>query len=334
MKKSFPPIAWTAMIILLSITVHAKIYRYISIDAGGMLGLIPAQLLSDIEEKTERPIYQLIDGMIGTSTGSIISALLSTPSKSGKPHSGSEIANFYETHGADIFSTIRESYINNSIRKLFHIEPNYSKANKKYEFYAGPLWKDFKFSDALIKLSILALDATSFEPYIFYSDHPNHQNILIRQAVKGSVAIADVFGTIEIKLPFEGSKIFIDAGNESTGKPAINDPTPYLYQQLKLTLSPKDKAIIYSLGTGYAPTSKKTKDLMKWQEENRDTNISIIRIQPKIEALSGDSDGMWTSLLAADASPEAINNMNDEAYRLMGSREYQSMLSDLKIAAK
>ncbi|HET9061599.1 MAG TPA: patatin-like phospholipase family protein, partial [Acidimicrobiales bacterium] len=46
--------------------------RVLSIDGGGVRGLVPAIVLADIERRTGRRICELFDVVAGTSTGAII----------------------------------------------------------------------------------------------------------------------------------------------------------------------------------------------------------------------------------------------------------------------
>ena len=49
-----------------------KEFRILSIDGGGVRGIIPACFLSKIEEKIGKPIHEYFDLICGTSTGGII----------------------------------------------------------------------------------------------------------------------------------------------------------------------------------------------------------------------------------------------------------------------
>jgi uncharacterized protein len=75
--------------------------RVLSIDGGGIRGLIPAVLCERIEEWAGVPIYQLFDLIAGTSTGGIIAMGLAFP-----PHGkrAGELADFYRKDGKEIFS--------------------------------------------------------------------------------------------------------------------------------------------------------------------------------------------------------------------------------------
>src|SRR3954454_2165256 len=77
--------------------------RILSIDGGGIWGLIPATLLDHIERKTGRPICELFDLIAGTSTGGIIALALTMPGDAGKPRwSAADLVGVYECGGGTI----------------------------------------------------------------------------------------------------------------------------------------------------------------------------------------------------------------------------------------
>jgi uncharacterized protein len=74
-----------------------EIIRILSIDGGGIRGIIPARILERIEEGTEKPATDLFHLIAGTSTGGIIGCGLLR----GKP--AGEMAQLYVARGGDIF---------------------------------------------------------------------------------------------------------------------------------------------------------------------------------------------------------------------------------------
>src|SRR5690554_4752392 len=62
-----------------------SMFRILSIDGGGIRGVIPAMVLTAIEEKAGRPIADLFDLIAGTSTGGIIAVGLAVRDDRGKP---------------------------------------------------------------------------------------------------------------------------------------------------------------------------------------------------------------------------------------------------------
>lgn len=80
--------------------------RVLSIDGGGIRGVIPAVVLADIERRTERPVASLFDFVAGTSTGGILACALTRPSAvgSGSPmYSAASLVDLYLDEGPNIF---------------------------------------------------------------------------------------------------------------------------------------------------------------------------------------------------------------------------------------
>lgn len=83
----------------------AATYRILSIDGGGIRGVIPAAVLAKLEEICSRPIAQLFDLIVGTSTGGILALGLTTPGADGRTpaRSAKDMLRLYAEEGAAIF---------------------------------------------------------------------------------------------------------------------------------------------------------------------------------------------------------------------------------------
>lgn len=77
--------------------------RVLSIDGGGIRGIIPATVLVELERLTGRRIYELFDLLVGTSTGGILSLALTCAQSSGLPRTAAEIRSLYLDRGWRIF---------------------------------------------------------------------------------------------------------------------------------------------------------------------------------------------------------------------------------------
>jgi patatin-like phospholipase/acyl hydrolase len=77
-------------------------YRLLSIDGGGIRGLMPAIVLAEIERRTNKRIWELFDVVAGTSTGGILALALTLGGKGG-PKSARELIQLYEENGNEIF---------------------------------------------------------------------------------------------------------------------------------------------------------------------------------------------------------------------------------------
>jgi len=77
----------------------------LSIDGGGIRGVIPAALLTHIEAKTGKRIAEMFDMIVGTSTGGILAAGLAVEGAKGKPkYTAQELLDLYVDQGRTIFT--------------------------------------------------------------------------------------------------------------------------------------------------------------------------------------------------------------------------------------
>ncbi|MGA1820746.1 MAG: CBASS cGAMP-activated phospholipase [Thermoplasmatota archaeon] len=78
--------------------------KVLSIDGGGIRGIIPSIVLKDIEEITGDRITDLFDLIGGTSTGGLIALGLTKPDEKGRPEfKAKQIMELYEKNGRRIF---------------------------------------------------------------------------------------------------------------------------------------------------------------------------------------------------------------------------------------
>src|SRR5215216_918932 len=78
--------------------------RVLSIDGGGIRGIIPAMILAEIERRTGKRIWELFSLIAGSSTGGIIALGLTKPLEDGQPYTAADLVGLYETEGEHIFS--------------------------------------------------------------------------------------------------------------------------------------------------------------------------------------------------------------------------------------
>lgn len=79
-------------------------YRLLSIDGGGIRGLMPAIVLAEIEKRTGKPISSLFDVIAGTSTGGILALALTLRGGEAPKFSAEKLIDLYGTDGKEIFS--------------------------------------------------------------------------------------------------------------------------------------------------------------------------------------------------------------------------------------
>ncbi|XP_047972969.1 patatin-like protein 2 isoform X1 [Salvia hispanica] len=95
---------------LRSPVLDGKLVTILSIDGGGIRGIIPAKILEFLESELQKldgedaRIADYFDVIAGTSTGGLVTAMLTAPDANNRPiYAAKDIAPFYVEHGPKIF---------------------------------------------------------------------------------------------------------------------------------------------------------------------------------------------------------------------------------------
>jgi len=132
--------------------------RLLCIDGGGILGLIPALILAEIEARAGRPAGQLFDLVSGTSTGGIIACAVAA----GIP--AAQVASLYRQRGREIFGRVLGHRLATG-GGLWG--PQYSAAG--LEAALADVFGDRKLSDCTTALLVPAYDIEARCPVLFKS---------------------------------------------------------------------------------------------------------------------------------------------------------------------
>ena len=149
--------------------------KYIlSLDGGGIRGIIPAMVLSEIENKAGKPISELFDLIAGTSTGGILALGLCKQNNSGAPqYSAKDLIDIYKTRGKDIFSRSLWKGITSTggLSDEKYSEDGLEEVLQDY-FAEEPL------GSALTKVLITSYDIQNRAPLFFKSWKEEHSRVL------------------------------------------------------------------------------------------------------------------------------------------------------------
>jgi uncharacterized protein len=142
--------------------------KVLSIDGGGIRGIIPAMVLNYIEERTGKRIAEMFDFIAGTSTGGILAlGLTKRNSDSAINHepeyTAAELVNFYHKFGRKIFS----EYIPTSVDDL--IQPKFNPKGRQEVL--EDLLGEACIEDALREVLITSYDVELRTPIFFTSNH-------------------------------------------------------------------------------------------------------------------------------------------------------------------
>jgi patatin-like phospholipase/acyl hydrolase len=139
--------------------------KVLSIDGGGIRGLIPALVLAEIERRTHKRTAELFDLVAGTSTGGILACGLTRPGADGAPaFSAEELSEIYLTEGPKIFDRSLLQRIT-SLEGLIDERYPDDGLNSALERFLG----DAQLSDALCDVFVTAYDVEGRFAFFFRS---------------------------------------------------------------------------------------------------------------------------------------------------------------------
>lgn len=99
-------------------------YKVLSIDGGGIRGIIPSMILAEIEKRTGKRIHEMFDLIAGTSTGGIIALGLTMPSEQDSQQAkyyAKDLVELYQKEGQTIFrknGNKLSAVLRNSLEKI------------------------------------------------------------------------------------------------------------------------------------------------------------------------------------------------------------------------
>ncbi len=234
--------------------------RVLSIDGGGIRGIIPLKVLEYIEKKTQKPIHQLFNVIGGTSTGGIIAlGLNSFKPKTNRVYKAYELMDFYTKDAKKLFCPNRLSFWGfvSSMYKAQSIE-----SYLKDKFGATTLLSELPTD---CDVTVYSYDLLKNDPFYFKNrNDPYTASFLVWQAARATSAAPTFFPALELKHG-EDSLSLIDGGMY------INNPALNLLVQAKENRQfqgiKKQNQLLVSLGTGVFNPPRgnlKTKGKLRW----------------------------------------------------------------------
>ncbi len=213
----------------------------LSIDGGGIRGLVPAIWITELERRTNLNSCSMFHMMAGTSTGAIITAGLSMPRKHNTRlprYRCVDIVKLYTTQSDKIFSR-RDSWWT----KIW-MDSKYTDDGRKIFF--NQCFEDVRLPDALTDLVITAVYSGTNATNVFRRSESridHSKNYKIADVLMCTSAAPTYFPSYQLD-----NQIFIDGGVQA------NNPTMIAYAEACRNDINRDNIFILSLGTcDYVP---------------------------------------------------------------------------------
>ncbi len=180
----------------------------LTLDGGGMRGILTIQLLKKLEEVAGIPCHALFDMVTGTSTGGIIAGLIATG------HTAAEIEKLYENLIAEVFK-------GRFLGSRFLNPPAYTKS--KYRMLLSDVIKDISVADACkatsLDLMITSKDMSAAEETFFScfcqengDCYGTYKDVLLRSVLEATMSAPTYFYPLER---------FVDGGTTTYNNPSL-----------------------------------------------------------------------------------------------------------------
>jgi uncharacterized protein len=219
--------------------------RVLSIDGGGIRGLIPALVLADLERRTGRRVFELFDLIAGTSTGGILACALCAPD----PLPASRLVALYEEEGPKIFD-----------RSVFQrIRSGEGLLDEKYDSTAldralEAFLSDKRLSEARPDLIVPAYDMSEPGPYFFKTRKARDEGEDFRwsDVARATSAAPTYFEAYPL-----GERTLVDGGVF-----AVNPAMSALAEVMRF--ENPERVLLLSLGTGQHTRKRSFADIDDW----------------------------------------------------------------------
>lgn len=229
--------------------------RILSICGGGIRGIIPTHVLQYLEKTSKKPIAELFDIIVGTSTGAIASVVLTVPGIDNKPlYSTQDLLNFYNQDGQKIF-------YNPWYHRLLTLDgligPKY-KTSSRYAVlkkYIGETYNDQLLNNVVIPTYAIEEE----KPILFFnwqSTKAEDANYAVVDLLMSAISPPGLFPSVVFGM--KGKRFVLVDG-------AVYANNPELAASLiAMSLYPNKKYILVSLGTGSTDTILPSLNTVDW----------------------------------------------------------------------
>ncbi|XP_059623832.1 patatin-like protein 2 [Cornus florida] len=254
-----------------------KMVTVLSIDGGGIRGIIPGTLLANLESKLQEldgpgaRIADYFDVIAGTSTGGLVTTMLAAPNKNNRPmYAAKDINNFYLQHTPKIFpQTSRRSFMDTVTGLIGAVSgPKYD--GKYLRSLTKELLGDLTIKQTLTNVVIPAFDIKYLQPVIF-STSDGKMNVS-KNALLSDICLSTSAAPTYLPAHYFETK---DADGKTRtfdlidGGVAANNPTLMAishitkeiimgnYEFIEMEPAESKRMLVLSLGTGAAKREEK-----------------------------------------------------------------------------
>ena len=169
--------------------------KIISIDGGGIKGIVGSTILQEIESRLDKPIHEYVDVITGTSTGGLIACGLTIPDENGNPKFNmQDIIDTYNDLGTTVFN-----------RSFWHkIKTLWGLIGPKFPIdglqeVLTEKFGDTKLRDSLTEVIMCTYDLGSGWPVIFSSKNEKLNDASMVDICMGTSSVPTYFPSVQAR---------------------------------------------------------------------------------------------------------------------------------------
>lgn len=312
-------------------SVSQKKFIILTIDGGGVRGVVAARILDEIEKRTGKQIHEMVDIISGNSTGGIIALALVVPNGNGKAkYSASDLVDLYMLRSQEIFPV---SYWHKAKTGFGLWGARYDRSgldNILKEKFSNSL-----LSDTLKPVIVISYSLDRSSPHIWSTYAINNKkspnNYFLRD-IAGATSAAPTYFSPKIITGYDGGACYLNSEANGTktlcyeadgGIYANNPSIVALTSAYKFNPGiGREDIVLISIGTGSVSLSKEVDklkndgvtgwlldanlidvmmsaegDILEWESEI--LGINTKRLQVKLDQHLGSMDDASSSHMNA-----------------------------------
>lgn len=226
-----------------------KQLKLLSLDGGGVRGVLTVPVLTFLEEQLKKPLWQCFDYICGVSTGAFQATALTMP----QARPASALSDLYTRYASTIFSRHWYSTVTNPY--------GMSEATYGAEGIEGALMATYSYhtlSEAKTPTMVLAYDCDASQAVYFQSWAPSGQ-YLLKDVLRASSAAPTYFPPAQIKIAGQAARTFIDGGMV-----ANNPVLDCMVEACRREGANVRDCTVLSVGTGMVERKYAYNDLNSW----------------------------------------------------------------------
>ena len=238
----------------------ARPFRVLSIDGGGIRGLIPALVLAELERQTGKAVSDCFDLIAGTSTGGILALGLAVPGRGGRPrYSARDLADLYLKEGGRIFEESLWRRLTNPMGLRAAKYPS-----EGLEAVLAQYFGETRLKEALAEVLVTAYDLEQRDAFFYRRRRARadaRYDVPMRVAARATSAAPTYFEPALVSWPGERD-VLVDGGVFA------NNPAMCAYAEARQTLAGEGREaegiLLVSLGTGLHTRPYRYEDARGW----------------------------------------------------------------------